>query len=253
MVEVRTGAFNPMFIRKSLLAANLITTVVFSATAGAQEQKAKPQVLFSNVDVFDGKSDKLAEGMSVLIEGNLIKKIAKGDIEADANAKVIDGGGRTLMPGLLDSHVHFNALIEGGLDKIEAARWDRIASIAAGEAQEWFMEGFKTVRGMGGMGNGLKMTIDEGILDGPRIYPSARYISQTSGHGDLVLGSQNQDLSKSNLLGLGVSQLADGPDAVRAAVRRNFANGPHKSRSWLAAEFPQSRVPCLLRNTLTLK
>jgi len=78
---------------------------------------------------------------------------------------------------------------------------------------------------MGGMGAGLKQTIDEGLLDGPRIYPSGSYISQTSGHGDLLLGSQQENPRQSNMVRLGVTQLADGPDEVRAAVRRNFAVG----------------------------
>lgn len=98
-----------MFIKKSLLAVGLSAAVAFAASlnrpvsAIAQEEKPKPQVLFTNVNIFDGKSDSLAEGMSVLVEGNLIKKVTKGDIEADG-AKVIDGG----------------------LDKIEASRLDRI-------------------------------------------------------------------------------------------------------------------------------
>jgi len=65
-----------MFVSKSLLAMSL--AVAFSGITLVQEQKPKPRILFTNVSVFDGKSDELAEGMSVLIEGNLIKKIAKG-------------------------------------------------------------------------------------------------------------------------------------------------------------------------------
>ncbi|MCP4386324.1 MAG: amidohydrolase family protein [Hyphomicrobiales bacterium] len=206
-------------IRPALMA---LAVAAFGGPSLSQETQT--QTLFTNVHVFDGVNEARIENANVLVEGNLIKAVSTDPIDAP-DATIIDGGGRTLMPGLIDSHVHLNVLIEGGLDKIEASRWDRIASVAAGEAQEWLMEGFTTLRGMGGLGSGLKMTIDEGILDGPRIYPSASYISQTSGHGDLVLGSQNEDLSKSNLLGLGVSQIADGPDAVRAAVRRNFANG----------------------------
>ncbi len=100
-----------MVINKSLLAVGLSVAVAFAASlnwplSAIAQEKPKPQVLFTNVNIFDGKSDTLAQGMSVLVEGNLIKKIAKGDIEADANATVIDGGGRTLMPGLSDAHAH---------------------------------------------------------------------------------------------------------------------------------------------------
>ena len=113
-----------MAIKKSLLAVGLSAAVAFAASlnwpvsAIAQEEKPKPQVLFTNVNIFDGKADKLATGMSVLVEGNLIKKVAKGEIAAKG-AKVIDGGGRTLMPGLIDSHSHFNMSAEGGATKME--------------------------------------------------------------------------------------------------------------------------------------
>jgi len=73
------------------------------------------------------------------------------------------------------------------------------------------------VRDMGGMAAGLKKTIDAGMLDGPRIYPSASYISQTAGHGDLFLGSQNQFPEQTNYYRLGVTQVVDGADEVRSA------------------------------------
>jgi imidazolonepropionase-like amidohydrolase len=231
-----------MFIRKNLLAVALTTALAFTASAIAQEEKPKPQTLFTNVNIFDGKSDTLAEGMSVLVEGNLIKKVANGDIEPDADATVIDGGGRTLMPGLIDSHTHFNVLIDGGLKELEAARWDEIAAISAHAAEEWLMDGFTTVRDMGGMGNGLKRTIDKGYLKGPRIYPSGAYISQTSGHGDLLLGSQ-RDPQTSNLVRLGLTILADGPVAVRAAVRKNFAEGASQMKMMLGGGISSEKGP----------
>ena len=180
-----------MSIKKSLLAVALTAVAAFGVSAAAQEEKSKPQVLFTNVNIFDGKTDRLAEGMSVLVEGNLIKKVAKGDIEADENATVIDGGGRTLMPGLIDSHVHLTHMIlEGSLTAWEAATWEEIGAITAAAAREFLKSGFTTVRDMGGMGGGFKRVIDQGDIVGPRIYPAGAYISQTSGHGDLRLSSQ---------------------------------------------------------------
>ncbi len=215
----------------------LATTPVLSA-----EEKPPAQVLFTSVNIFDGKSDKLAMGMSVLIEGNLIKEVKKGGIKANRLAKVIDGGGRTLMPGLIDSHGHFNVAKDGGLKEIEAARWDEIAAISAHAAEEWLMDGITTVRDMGGMGNGLKRTIDKGLLKGPRIYPSGAYISQTSGHGDLLLGSQ-RDPQLSNLVRLGITTLADGPDAVRAAVRKNFAEGASQIKIMMGGGISSEKGP----------
>jgi imidazolonepropionase-like amidohydrolase len=219
-----------MCIKKRLLAVSLAAALPFAASAVAQEEKSKPQVLFTNVNVFDGKSDRLEEGMSVLVEGNLIKKVAKGDIEAGADATVIDGGGRTLMPGLIDSHVHLTHMIlEGGLTAWEAATWEEIGAITAAAAREFLMSGFTTVRDMGGMGGGFKRVIDRDDLVGPRIYPAGAYISQTSGHGDLRLSSQlnpaQAGRQMSNLEQLRITRLADGVPAVLNATRENFATG----------------------------
>jgi len=217
--------------------------VIPDASAQKQKQVTPKQVLFTNVKIFNGVDNKLIKG-NVLVENNLIKAVSTKPIPVNRSAftKVIDGGGRTLMPGLIDSHVHFNMAIEGGLKEIEASRWDRIAAVAASAAQEWLMDGFTTVRDMGGLGNGVKMTIDEGLLDGPRIYPSCGYISQTSGHGDILLGSQ-RDPQTSNLVRLGISQLADGPDAVRAAVRKNFAEGASQIKVMVGGGISSEKGP----------
>ena len=88
------------------ISRTIILTVTFLIASGAllattpvnsAEEKPLPQVLFTNVNIFDGNSDSLAEGMSVLVEGNLIKQVKKGDIKTNRLTRVIDGGGRTLM------------------------------------------------------------------------------------------------------------------------------------------------------------
>jgi imidazolonepropionase-like amidohydrolase len=215
-----------------------ILTLMGAPSAQAEEPS---QVLFENVRVFDGTSDRLSSPTSVLVENNLIKAIGSS-AGAGSQAVRIDGGGRTLMPGLIDNHTHFNLAIPGGLTAIEAARWDQIASAAAAAAQEWFMDGFTTVRDMGGMGNGLKKTIDAGLLVGPRIYPSGAYISQTSGHGDILLGSQ-RDPETSNMVRLGISILADGPDAVRAAARKNISEGATQLKMMVGGGISSEKGP----------
>jgi imidazolonepropionase-like amidohydrolase len=96
---------------------------------------------------------------------------------------------------------------------------------------------------MGGIANGLKKTIDAGMLDGPRIYPSASYISQTSGHGDLVLGSQNQFPRQSNYYRLGITQIVDGADEIRRAVRRNFAEGASQIKIMMGGGISSEKGP----------
>src|ERR1700730_4139653 len=139
-------------------------------------------ILFKNVKVFDGKSDKLAANTSVLVVGNKIEKIG-GDIAAPEKATVIDAGGRGLMPGLIDAHWHaFMAATPQML--LMTAERSYVHLLAARQAEATLMRGFTTVRDLGGPVFGLKRAIDEGIMPGPRIYPSGAFISQTSGHGD---------------------------------------------------------------------
>jgi len=218
-----------MFIKKSLLAVCLTAAFAFVASAAAQEEKPKPQVLFTNVNIFDGKSDKLATGMSVLVEGNLIKKVAKGKIDAGSNAKVIDGGGRTLMPGLIDMHSHL-ALAFPSLVALESATWEAIGARTALVAKETLMDGFTTVRDAGGMnGKGVKKMIDLGELPGPRIFPSGAFIGATSSHSDFRLLTMRtpgiDGVNDSNMSRLEIGYVVDGPAAIMSAARRNLQMG----------------------------
>jgi imidazolonepropionase-like amidohydrolase len=222
----------------------IVASIFWSAIAtAAMSQDAPKQTLIINVNVFDGTSEKLANSKRVLIEGNVIKSVGGKELKANNGVVVIDGGGGTLMPGLIDSHVHFNMNADGGISAMEGMRWDEIAVRSASQALDWLEDGFTTARGMGGLSNGLKRTIDSGFLDGPRIYPSASYISQTSGHGDLVLGSQNQRPTDSNYYRLGIAQIADGADEVRRAVRRNFAEGASQIKIMVGGGISSDKGP----------
>jgi len=164
-------------MKKALLAFILC---VLSLGLFAQEE-VKPITLFTNVQVFDGTSDKLIKA-DVLVEGNLIKQIAK-DIKAPKGAEVIEGNGKTLMPGLIDAHWHtmFNFW---PVSKVLGSNLGELSIAAAIHSNEQLLRGFTTVRDVGGNVFGVKNAIDAGLIDGPRIYPSGPYISQTSGHGD---------------------------------------------------------------------
>ena len=191
-------------------------------------EDAPPQTLFKNVNIFNGTENKLYENHQLLVEGNTIKAISAGEIEAKSHASVIDGGGRTLMPGLIDSHVHFNLMLDGGPLALENATWEEIGSYAVYAAQEWLRNGFTTVRDMGGMHQGMRRVIDNGLIEGPRLYVCGGFISQTSGHGDFrsESGAVGQfDRPTSNTVRLGISRIADGVPEVRAVSRANFAGG----------------------------
>jgi imidazolonepropionase-like amidohydrolase len=182
--------------------------------------------LFKNVKVFDGKSDKLSASTSVLVVGNKIEKIG-GNLAAPDKATVIDGGGRTLMPGLIDAHWHAMLVRPTAA---EAMTWDvGYANLAAGaEATETLLRGFTTVRDVGGPAFGLKRAIDNGIVAGPRIFPSGAVITVTSGHGDFRLPFELPRTlggAKSRMEQLGASMVADSPDEVRLRVREQLMQG----------------------------
>ncbi|MGI9520156.1 MAG: amidohydrolase family protein [Hyphomicrobiaceae bacterium] len=202
----------------------IVLTSSLAIGSTAAQDKPKPQTLFINCNIFDGTSDELAKGGRVLVEGNLIKMVGSANLKGAKHAEEIDCAGRTLMPGLIDSHVHFYLSMGGGRIGMENSRWDLFPAMGAAAAQEWLADGFTTVRDMGGMHDGLRTVIDKGLLDGPRIYLAGSTISQTSGHGDTLLGGQINP-SENNLARLGLFVIADGADGVRRAVRQTFSYG----------------------------
>lgn len=196
------------------------------ATAAATPA-AGAATLFQNVRIFDGKSGALSALSNVLVRGNTIERIAAGPIPAEAGAAVVDGGGRTLMPGLIDAHWHA-MMVRPSPALLLTADVGYLNLLAGAEATDTLMRGFTTVRDMGGPTFGLKRAIDEGIVVGPRIYPSGAIISVTGGHGDF-----RQPFELPRTLGapqsrgeqLGAAMIADSPDEVRVRVREQLMQG----------------------------
>ena len=184
--------------------------------------------LFQNVRVFDGKGATLSPAANVLVRGNKIEKVSTQPIPVDrrADTRIIDGGGRTLMPGLIDAHWHAMLI---RTTPAEAMMGDvGYNNLLAGEeATDTLMRGFTTVRDVGGPVFGLKRAIDEGVVRGPRIFPSGAMLTVTSGHGDFRLPS---DLPRA--LGtltrqeqVGGSMVVDSPDEMRMRAREQLMQG----------------------------
>jgi len=165
-----------------LITAFLGVILACCATALAQNAAPKSPILITNTRIFDGQNEKLADGMSVLVEGNTITKIAKS-VPTPTGATVIDAKGKVLMPGLIDAHWHtmFNFW---PMSRIFSANFGYLNIGAANASRDTLLRGFTTVRDAGANCFGVKNAIDAGLADGPRIYPSGPYIGQTSGHGD---------------------------------------------------------------------
>ena len=185
--------------------------------------------LFQNVRIFNGKNAALSAPSDVLVRGNTIERISASPITVEGNAevRVIAANGRVLMPGLIDAHWHaFMAATPQIL--LMTANSSYLQLLAARQAEATLMRGFTTIRDLGGPVFGLKRAIDEGVMIGPRIYPSGAFISQTSGHGDFrfvfeVPRTLGGPLSHSEVEG--VAAIADSPDEVRLRAREQLRNG----------------------------
>ena len=132
----------------------------------------------------------------MLVEDNLIKQISAGTITADG-ATVIDGGGGTLMPGIIEAHGHLS-LAAASVPDLLTQLPDYIAIVTATQAEVMLMNGVTTARDMAGAVFGVKKAIDEGLIPGPRIYPSGPMICQTSGHSDYRFPNQAKEVLTDN-------------------------------------------------------
>jgi imidazolonepropionase-like amidohydrolase len=194
----------------------------------ATEEKKPVQILFKNVNIFDGFSDKLAKGMSVLVEGNFIKEVGTS-IDAPG-AYVVDGGGRTMTPGLIDMHQHVMLNPPEGTAAYQT-KWDDAAGGAFAHhhlVNSMLLKGITTVRDIAGDPLDIAKAIDMGHLPGPRIYSSGGAISQIGGHGDWAgrnvppeLLTDHMDMTQRTQNSWSVS----GPDEVTRAVRLNLRRG----------------------------
>jgi imidazolonepropionase-like amidohydrolase len=186
-----------------------------------------PVTLFQQVRIFDGKGDTVSGPMNVLVRGNVIERITAAAIAPQASDTVIDGGGRTLMPGLIDMHWH-TMMVRPTPAALLIGDVGHLNLVAGAEASATLLRGFTTVRDVGGPAFGLKRAIDEGTIAGPRIFPSGAIISVTSGHGDFrqpfeIPRTVGKPLSRGEQVG--AAMIADSPDEVRVRVREQLMLG----------------------------
>lgn len=208
-----------------MLLQRLVLIVLFIAAPSMAQQEDFP-ILFTNVNVFDGVNEELIENANVFVVGNLIAEVSTEPLAA-ANARIIDGGGRTLMPGLMDAHVHL-ALVRRPSEILNQYDWMYVGALANEQAEKMLLRGFTTVRDIGGPTVGLHRAIEEGQIIGPRLFSSGPYITQTSGHGDF---RNYNDLhpgiyGQYSLMEMqGWLIMADGPAEVTRAVREALRYG----------------------------
>jgi len=237
VVVTHTSKLKEAMSMKAFVSSYLVLPALLLGLFQASMAQGSPSVppasgaatLFQNVRVFDGKSGTVSAASNVLVSGQTILRISTAPISIDPGLKatVIDGGGRTLMPGLIDAHWH--AFMTSTPQMVlMTADPSYLLLLAARQAEATLMRGFTTVRDLGGPVFGLKRAIDEGVTLGPRIYPSGAFISQTSGHGDFRFSFElprtlGGPLSHSEVEG--IAAIADSPDEVRLRAREQLRQG----------------------------
>jgi imidazolonepropionase-like amidohydrolase len=213
------------FYRRTIVAV-LALWPVLSVLAAEPSPVSAPELLFRDVRVFDGKSAVLSSPTAVLVRGNTIAAIGAGATPANPAVTIIDGDGRTLMPGLIDAHTHvmFATLSQAAVLTSDVGFVNVAATKAA---NDMLLRGFTSIRDLGGPVFGLKRGIDAGLVPGPRIWPSGAFISQTGGHGDFRLPNELPARPGEFTFSerVGAAAIADDADTVRRRTREQLALG----------------------------
>ncbi len=173
--------------------------------------------LIKNVNVFDGKNSSLKIAQNIIIEKNLVKEITSNQVAEEGFTEIIDGKGKTAMPGMVDAHVHLGKVFDRDNDSVDYG-----VALSAAYCKKILHAGFTTLRDAGSVVMGLKKAFDCEALEGPRIYPCNAFISQTSGHGDEPYAHEFRDIQYRIPT---YTVLADGPAEVMRAVREQLYRG----------------------------
>jgi len=182
------------------------------------------RILIRNAELLDTEAGVIRPGAAVLVEGDRIREVIDGGGRLPAADHTIDARGRTLMPGLIDAHVHVTIV---SLDLAAMAHMPTtLIAIQAGRIMEaMLLRGFTTVRDAGGADWGIAQAVERGLVRGPRIFHSGRTLSQTGGHGDFRPRDDYQRMCACEIYSSGFSHVADGVPAVRKAAREELRRG----------------------------
>lgn len=179
-------------------------------------------LILKNAVIFDGESEQLIEGGSIVIENDRIREVTAGDTLVDG-ANVIDVGGRFVMPGLLDIHFHAYS-ITFNMHVLDNMPMPTKVAHAARLLKGTLHRGYTTVRDPAGGEIGLQLAINQGLMEGPRYFHGGKALSQTGGHGDMRPAHQI-DEPCGCAANFTFAEIVDGADAVRAFCRNELRKG----------------------------
>jgi len=183
-------------------------------------------ISFRHATVLACTGENPVDDATVVVEDGVIKDVLTSATEgARLSGDVVDCRGATLMPGLIDAHVHVCAL------DVDLSRQRReyptslMAYAIAREIKLALDQGFTTIRDAGGADWGMKEAVDRGLIPGPRMFVSGHPLSQSGGHGDHRTRAENDlDCDCGAAIGM-FSEIADGVDEVRRAARTQLRRG----------------------------
>ncbi|HTU56193.1 MAG TPA: amidohydrolase family protein [Acetobacteraceae bacterium] len=179
--------------------------------------------LFTGGRFLDPRRDALIEGIEVLVEDGKVKEVSDRPIAA-SGAERIALGGRTLMPGLIDAHIHI-VLAEVNLALLSDVPLTLLAAKGSAAMRAMLMRGFTTLRDAGGADFGMKAARDSGLFEGPRLFISGQAISQTGGHADFRRRTETRFACPCCSGRTWTARIADGVPEVVQAVRDELRKG----------------------------
>jgi imidazolonepropionase-like amidohydrolase len=179
-------------------------------------------IVLDDVAVVDVVAGRTLPHRQVVIDGDRIAAVRAAGSPADPGAETPDVRGRTVVPGLIDAHVHVKAW-HADLGVVPRQPASYTALKAAGLLEAMLRRGFTTVRDAGGADAGLAAAVADGTVPGPRLFFCGHAISQTGGHGDTRAAGEDRHAGG----GEGLSRIADGVDQVRLAARDELRRGAH--------------------------
>ncbi|MEU7176415.1 amidohydrolase family protein [Micromonospora tulbaghiae] len=182
-------------------------------------------IALTNATVFDATGAEPVEGATVVVDGEVIVEVGVGGKVPRKADQVIDCGGRTLMPGLMDAHVHIGAIDVNILEQHRNYQTSHAALKMGRVLTRTLLQGYTTVRDAGGCDAGFRQALNQGDILGPRLLVSNAALSMTGGHADWRRPTERgKAVECCSQVGMS-AVVADGPEEIRKAVRENIRTG----------------------------